>query len=58
MRAVGGQEMGEGGQNVQAAVITRVSSGNLMYGTVTVLSNTALYIWKLLRVNLESSRHT
>ena len=49
MRAVGGQEMGEGGQNVHAAVITRVSSGNLMYGTVTVLSHTALYTWKLLR---------
>ena len=50
-----GDKMGEGGQKVQSASY-RISHGGVMYSSVTPV-NTVLHIWKLLRVNLESSHH-
>ena len=47
---------GEGGQKVQSASY-RLSHGGIMYSSVTPVNNTVLHIWKLLRVNIESSHH-
>lgn len=38
--------------------LQRLSSGDVMYSLVTIVSNTALYIGKLLRADLKSSHHT
>ena len=51
-----GDKTGEGGQKVQSASY-RISHGGVMYSSVTPVNNTVLHIWKLLRVNLESSHH-
>ena len=48
--------MSEGSQKIQSTS-HRISHGGVMYSSVTPVNNTALHIWKLLRVNLESSHH-
>ena len=42
-------EKGEGDQKVQISFLRWMSSGELMYRMVTIVHNTVLYIWKLLR---------
>ena len=50
-------EMGEGGQKVQTSSYRINKSWNVMCSVVTVVNNTVLYVWKLLRVDLKCSRH-
>ena len=51
-----GDKTNEGSQKVQSASY-RISHGGIMYSSVTPVNNTVLRIWKLLRVNIESSHH-
>lgn len=40
----GGRKMGEGGKGYTLPVMRQISSGVLMYSTVTIINNTVLYI--------------
>ena len=49
-------KIGEGGQKVQTSIYN-ISRGDVMYSMVTIVNNTVVYIWKLLKIDLKSSHH-
>lgn len=45
----GDEGLGEGGHKVQTSGVRWLSPGDGVYSMVTIVNNTVLYIWKLLR---------
>ena len=48
----------EGRKRIKISSYQWISSGDLMYGMVTIVNNAILYTWKLLREYLKTSHHT